>query len=347
MGSNPEREALSALTRVARHIAPLPGHKSVVWVASDNVLADWTNRATQRDSGSKFIEPATLEAQEALNNAHASLYPLDASQLEAGGITADIGTHNVLVVGKSDRDKSLQGLGDMVPGMKPGRETAQMQQDTHPIQGTFRQLAEDTGGRALRRASDIATELNSIVEDGRAAYLLSFTPDQPADDKYHLLTVRVSSRKDLKLHYRTGFQYKKDPVSLKDRFRQALWDAADSNEIALTAAPSISATGTNLKLNIGATDLDLAQQGELWTGKLDVFLVERDGEGVHAKLSGQTLGLRLKSATYQRLLTEGVPFEVDVHPSPETASVRMVVVDENSGRMGSVTIPAASLVAKP
>jgi hypothetical protein len=50
-------------------------------------------------------------------------------------------------------------------------------------------------------------------------------------------------------------------------------------------------------------------------------------------------------STYQRLLPSGIPFEHLVHLQPETASLRIVVVDENSGRMGSVTIPASAIEA--
>jgi VWFA-related protein len=346
-GSNPERDTLYQLTSVAGHLAAVPGHKSLVWVSSDNVLADWSNQEVARqDKGSKFIDPIALRAQESLNNAHTSIYPLDASQLEAGGITADLGNRNVLAMGKTDRDNSLKKLGDADNGASPGRDIAQGQQDTHPIQGAFRDLADATGGRALRRASDIAGELDGIVNDGRAAYLLSFTPDQPPDNKYHLLTVKAVGRRDLTLRYRTGYEYDKEPASLKDRFRQAISQPADGGDIGLTVNPSITTNGTALKLNIAASDLGLAQQDELWTGKLDVFLVQRDDEGVHVQVSGQTLGLRLKPATYQRLLSDGIPFEVNVQPQAGAGSVRIVVVDENSGRMGWVTLPAAGLEAK-
>ena len=115
LGSNPERDALFVLEGVARHLTSVPGHKSLVWIASDNVLADWTSQAAAKeDQGSDFIHSIALRTQETLNDAHVSIYPLDASQLEAGGIAADIGTRNVLVVGKSDRDMSL--VGDTAPG---------------------------------------------------------------------------------------------------------------------------------------------------------------------------------------------------------------------------------------
>jgi len=347
LGSNPERDVLSILPGLARHMAAIPGHKNLVWVSSDNALADWSNQAVARqDKGSKFIDLLALSAQEALNDAHASIYPLDASQLEAGGIAADLGTRNVLPVGFSDRDKQLKDFG-AAPGMKPGRDTAQMQQDTHPIQGAFRDLAEATGGRAFRRSGGIANELDSVVDDGRATWLLAFTPDQPADDKYHLITVKLTGRRDITLRYRTGYQYNKEPATLKDRFRQAVWQPRDITEIALTASSVPAAKGSILKLNIAATDLDLAQQGDLWSDKVDVFLIQRDDAGLHAEVSGQSLGLNLKPATYQRLLREGVPFEAKVQLRPDSGSIRVVVVDENSGRMGSVTIPATDFGARP
>ena len=61
-------------------------------------------------------------------------------------------------------------------------------------------------------------------------------------------------------------------------------------------------------------------------------------------MDGQTLGLRLLPSTYQHLLAAGVPFEQVVEVKPGTGSLRVVVVDENSSRMGSVTIPRSALV---
>ena len=47
--------------------------------------------------------------------------------------------------------------------------------------------------------------------------------------------------------------------------------------------------------------------------------------------------------TYQNLLPKGVPFEHAVSMRPGMASLSLLVVDENSGRMGSVTVPALAM----
>jgi VWFA-related protein len=357
-GANPARDALAILVSVARHLAALPGHKNLVWVASDNVLADWSNKSVSVDKGSKFIEPFTLRAQEAMNDAHVSVYPLDASQLEGGAIEASTQHRNVELTPAALDNAAMMGLGgsnstmegqDIAVGRdpRPGRLTTQMQQDLHPIQGAIREVADATGGRIFRRSGSIATELDSVVDDGRAAYLLSFTPDQPADNKYHLIAAKVPGRKDITLRFRTGYQYNQEAATLKDRFREAVSKAADVSEITLTANPVPASKGASIKLNIAAIDLDLAQQADRWFDKLDIFLVQRDDAGLHAQVTGQTLGLRLRPESYQRLLRDGVPFEMNVNARPETTSVRIVVVDENSGRMGSVTIPAAAIATKP
>jgi len=201
---NPERTALSILVIAARHLVTIPGHKNLVWIASDNVLADWNNRPANTDKGSKALDPFAMKVQETLNDAHVSIYPLDASQLEAGSIGADLRNRNVEAVGYSARSQMAADQGN---GLNPGRITAQLQEDVHPIQGIFREVSEATGGRTLRRSSDLAAELNGVVADGHAAYILSFTPDTPPDGTYHELRVKLTLRKDIALRYRTTYLY--------------------------------------------------------------------------------------------------------------------------------------------
>jgi VWFA-related protein len=349
--SSPGRDSLLILLGVARHLATVPGHKNAVWVTSDNVLADWTDRAVGSNKGSKHIEAFVLRVQETMNEAHVALYPLDASHLEGSGINADLQTRNVEV--------EPGAVNVPVPGKQPawdnlrlsgnargGRDTAAMQQDVHAIQATIRELAEGTGGRAIQRSGNIASALNSVVQDGIATYLLSFSPNTAADDQYHVLTVKLTTRRGVVLRYRTGYFYTKEPATLKERFQRALWQPLDLNEIAVSAHPATSAGGVALKLNIKTGDLALKQDHDRLVDKLDIFLIQRDRDEAHARVTGQSLGLALLPATYQKLLEQGLPFEQVVHQVQDAGSVRIIVVDENSSRMGSITVPAASMMVE-
>ncbi len=161
-------------------------------MASDNVLADFSEKEPNNEKGDKNLGPLTLRVQETLNDANVSLYPLDVSQLEAGGVGANLEGANVELnpvsnvqvdlasLPAGEREEALEALAKSQGNTDPGRLMSSLQQDAHPIQGLFRDLATATGGRALRRASDIAAELDSIVADGRATYLVGFTPGHAA-----------------------------------------------------------------------------------------------------------------------------------------------------------------------
>ncbi|MDR3726325.1 MAG: VWA domain-containing protein [Terracidiphilus sp.] len=341
MGGNPGRESLAILLSAARHLAAVPGHKNLVWVASDNVLANYTDRAVGSDKGGKHIDGFALRAQEVLNEAHVSVYPLDASQLEASIPDASLQNRNVEL---SQSVTVSEGGGGGSHGgesaQPPGRLTAEMQDNIRPIQSVVREMAEATGGRVFRRAGDIATDLKGVVEEGRGSYLLAYTPDTPADDQFHQLTVKLPTRRGVTLRYRTSYLYSKDPATPKERFRQAVWQSLDASEIAVSAWPVAAYTGATLKLNIAINDLALKLSGDRWKDKLDIFVVHRAADGLHTRISGRTLNMGLLPATYQKYLTEGVPFEQFVEKEEGSWSIRILVVDENSGRMGSVTLPS-------
>lgn len=340
LGRNPARASLIILAGVARHLAVLSGHKNLVWVSSDNVLADWQDQTVGIDKNPRSIDNFALRAQEAMNEAHAAVYPFDVSQLETAAIGADIQHTNVELTPTAVKAASASPKNNT-----PGRISAEMSQDLHPIQEPIRQIAEATGGRTIRRAGDLAAQLNSIVGDGHATYLIGFYPDQSADGQYHNITVKLIGHRGVTLRYRTGYLYAKEPETLKERFQQAIWQSVDVNEIAVTAKALPLVPGATVQLEIAASDLSLEQQGGRWMDRLDIFFLERDDAGLHAQVQGQTLGLRLKPVTYQNLLQSGVPFERSVQLKPGVASLRVVVVDENSGRMGSVTLPATALGA--
>jgi hypothetical protein len=68
---------------------------------------------------------------------------------------------------------------------------------------------------------------------------------------------------------------------------------------------------------------------------------------MRAVLKEQTLALDLKPATYQKVLRDGIPFDQYFDIKQDSGTVRIIVVDENSGRIGSITLPAATGSAIP
>ena len=132
-------------------------------------------------------------------------------------------------------------------------------------------------------------------------------------------------------------------VAQLERAQQAQAGNADASQIAVTVQAEPLPAGASVKLSIAASDLGLNESAGRWCDKLDIFFIQRDDAGLEAQIEGQTLGLRLKSSTYQNLLRDGLPFEHFVQFKRAAATLRVLVVDENTGRMGSVTIPGSAL----
>ncbi|MDE3163215.1 MAG: VWA domain-containing protein, partial [Acidobacteriota bacterium] len=347
LGSSPGRNSLLFLELIARHLAALPGHKNLVWVTSNNVLADNLSQAAARqERGSEHIDSLAASVQQPLNDAHVSLYPLDASQIETAAIGADVGTRNVLAVGYTDRDARTAQMGDAAGGQLPGRDTARLQQDVKPIEGLYRDLASATGGRALPRASDITGELDTIVRASDAAYLLSFSPDTQPDNHFHNLALTVPGRKGIRLQYRTGYLYQKQPDTIRDQFRQALWSAADITELPLQATPVTDEKGFLLKVIVGPADLSPVPGGNRWNDFLDLFLVSRDDVRRQAQVQGERIALHLRTATWETVQKQGLAFDQRLDAPPATGTLRLIAIDERSGKLGTLTIPAAALAQR-
>jgi VWFA-related protein len=339
MGNNPLRYALEGMVALARHFASVPGHKSIAWISGDSVLANWDDQAVSIDKGSKQLQAALLRTREALNEAQIALYAVDASAVEGGAVDASIQNRNVEL-------NQVDQNGPMIRNNTPGRATAQMQQDTRGIEGPVRQLAESTGGQVFNRGSDLKASLEGIDRDSSSYYELAFAPDTPADGKFHSLQVKVPNRKDVVLRYRSGYMYAEDSAGTEQRFQQAVWSPQDATAISLTAeaVPPDAASGDSaVKLRIGLPGLALEQKDGRWTDQLYIFVVQRDDAIQKAEVSGDTLGLSLKQATYDTGMPAGIPYQRAVEVKSKLGSIRVIVVDGNSGRMGSVTLPSSAL----
>ena len=97
-------------------------------------------------------------------------------------------------------------------------------------------------------------------------------------------------------------------------------------------------TQRTLQLTIAAADLSLEELEGLWLDSLDIFTIQRDDSALQAKIDAKTLRLRLHADTHARVLKDGVPFQASISLPAPGKSVRLIVVDGNSGRMGSLTL---------
>lgn len=120
-GSERTRQSLIVLGAVAAHMGAIPGHKNLVWLAADNVLADWTDQTAGSSNGPYSLASLAMSTQEALNDARVSLYPLDASQIETAAIDARLQNDSVQL-NPTVRDRNPNGSLDDASTLPGARE---------------------------------------------------------------------------------------------------------------------------------------------------------------------------------------------------------------------------------
>jgi hypothetical protein len=176
------------------------------------------------------------------------------------------------------------------------------------------------------------------------------------------LLVKVAGRKDVKIRYRSGYLYTEESSTTKQRFQQAIWSPRDAGDLTLTAQaiPPVQPGGeSSVRLHINfpslafekaapadttnSSDAKSPQDGPRWTDQLYIFVAVRDDATRNAEVSGDTLRLSLKQSTYESGMPDGVPYQRAIETKSKLGSVRVIVVDGNSGKMGSVTLPSSAL----
>jgi hypothetical protein len=89
----------------------------------------------------------------------------------------------------------------------------------------------------------------------------------------------------------------------------------------------------DVKLSIGIAALDLAQDGGRWQGKIHVIFAQKDKNGRQFDYRDDTLQIDVEA-----MRSSGVAYHQVVKPNPKASLLRVVVRDE-AGNLGSVTIP--------
>lgn len=327
---------LQALEAIANHVASLPGRKNLVWVTGGFPFA------INLDTFHPFLERRTFaeetkRATRLLNEANVAVYPVDARGLigfqpfsgpEAGGPRAVA----------------------LLPPRRPG-QAAPIDHYAESID-SMKHLAGLTGGRAFYDNMDIKGAVRSAMEDTAVTYTLGFYADAATlDDKFHDIKVQVD-RKGVDVRYRQGYFAFKDELHSDQQRRQeladALWSPLDSTAVPLIMRlepvdqPEPGLLRAYLAADLRSLAIEQQANGH-WAGGVDVLLVQQDKSGKTLGSSLQTLNLDLDKSNREGLLKTGVPLGKYLRPKPGLATVRAIVMDRASGKIGSLIVPVSQV----
>ena len=319
------KSTLESLRILSSWVAGIPGRKVLVWVTGSVPFINQSDTTSLR-AGDYY------RAMKALSDANVSVYPVDAR-----------GLFNLDFQAQSD---VYMGSGPYIAAPVPGSiRSVPGPQD--PVYGHFamNEFAKATGGLALYNRNDIEKMLETAASDSARYYMLSYYLRKHTAG-WHKLKVSVK-RSGVTTRARSGFYVtKQEPEA--EAVRQAEENTAVLSPFEYTALPltlkwssTMSAEGKR-KVHFEVAippSAGLVDDTERNVLDLDFMTMATAASGEAAGLTSRNVHSALKPAAVQQIEGSGVTYVSNLELKPGEYAVRVVVRDNCTGRVGSVTAP--------
>jgi VWFA-related protein len=320
---------LQAMQQVAQALAGFPGRKSLIWASggfpfsvSDNTMQlAPVGRDTLAD-----VLPLYEHTWQLLNDAQIALYPVDVKGLQVVGVPS----------------ASVSN-----PGKNYGRNMNWRNLDT---QAAFETFADMTGGRAYFNSNDLAKGFRKAVDDSAEYYMLGYYLDRSKTKAgWRKLAVKVK-REHVEVRARSGFFVTNatvDPENSRNSdISSALESPLDFTSLALVARWDKIGPGQELGKKHVIYEIHLTPDAAVIDDTdnnhvaMDFMVVARTPDGKAAdQPSGKKIDAHLTPERLSAVRQLGLAFGGALDLAPGEYTVRFVVRDDLSGRVGSLSAP--------
>lgn len=343
--------SFSALEWIAARVAGIPGRKNLIWLSGGFPFAlglDFDEEAfaemdrleqmnlddakprpritpqsitrVRRDVGKEIERLGRL-----LNHSNLAIYPVDVRGLVAPRMP-DSGQE----IGRS-------------PGVAPDPTF----HDLRLTHLAMHEVAVATGGQAFLNSNALQKSIERVLDQPAESYTLGFAPSHNEwNNKFRRLTVRVT-RPGLRVTYRRGYvATPAEPVGRTGRtaaLSAASLSPLDATGIGITVqiekGTANDAPALIVEVQIDARNLVLTQREGKFVGAVAVQYVQRSATGAQLHRAEQTVNLNLKPEAYQTILNNGLAFTKELPVAASAHLLRIVVRDETSTAIGSLSVP--------
>jgi VWFA-related protein len=295
------RATLSSLGIIAKHVAAIPGRKSLLWLTADLPFSG--------EAAARILGPANI-----------AVYPIDARGLMPQQVMTD----------SASGPRGVAPASATPPvGIEAMQEVAyetggRAYVNTNGISEAIREVVEDTGARYtlgfyVDEASvdgkfhELKLQVNKAgvsLELPRGYFATKDPP--PSDSVYSMLLAAIQS----------PFDATAIPLDIK------------AARMEKPRAHLLEFTGF-----IGIANLPMPAEDADHSALLEVRLVEQDAAGNVLRQAIHRMDLRLTEKQYRSYLETGVAFRQTLQPLASTTVVRVLVREPQSRQLGSVILP--------
>lgn len=320
---------LQGMQQLSQALAGCPGRKSLIWAGGGFPFSVSDNTMQLAPAGRDSLVdvlPMYEHTWQLLNAAQIALYPLDVKGLQVTIIpSASVGR----------------------PGKNFARNMSQRRMDTETTLLTF---ASMTGGRAYYNSNDLVKGFRDAVRDSAEYYMLGYYLDRSnTKSGWRKLAVKVN-RDHVEVRARSGFFVTNatiDPeTSRNNDIASALQSPLDYTSLALVGRWDNIEPGkepgkkrVNYEMHLAA-DPALIDDTDNNHFALEFAALAKTPEGQQVDHPvGQKFDTHLTPEQASMTRQQGVTLRGALNLAPGEYTVRFVVRDDLSGRVGSVAAP--------
>ncbi len=347
--------SIEAMRSLSRLLGGLPGRKNVVWLTSympfdlipedravsdAELLADLPAQGRARSvnvnaGGSLAAEQRALHNQEIrdaesrLASANIAIYPVDLHGLISGqeSMAAVSGAHSTDIHGAALANAALAQSNSLLSS-----------------QGSMREVAAETGGRAYMNENEIRQGVALASADSQASYMLGYYPENKKwDGKYRSIKIKVAQG-DTEVRHRKGY-FAIDPateknVNFENDVANALQIGAPATQVSFMAQAKATDPGkVRVVFLVDAHTLSAEDAGGKKKMNVAMYASIYDAHGKNLGTRSLTVDQAFDDATYQQILAKGMMAPIDMDIPAGGQELRLAVLDNKTGFIGTVTGP--------
>jgi VWFA-related protein len=210
--------------------------------------------------------------------------------------------------------------------------------------GTMQEIASETGGKAYTNQNDIKLGISLAASDEKASYSIGYYPENKKwDGKYRSIKVKVSQG-DTQVRYRKGY-FAMDPMQAKGyNSQQDISAALDLNAPATQVSFMAQAKPTGpgkmrVVFLVDAHTLTAEDSGGKKKINVTLYASIYDGNSKNLGTHTTKVDQPFDAATYQQILEKGMLVPIDVDIPAGGKEMRLAVLDNKTGLIGTVTGP--------
>jgi VWFA-related protein len=316
---------MNAFLGISYSLSGIPGRKSLIWATGGFPFNIESPSSVPGGYLSLLYERTML----AMNEAEISVYPVDIR-----------GLINNSVFASGSQSGSISGS-------IANRQTTNRGWLNQSKFDTLNDFAEMTGGKAFYNTNDVAGSFKRAADDGSSYYMLSYYLDTHSNKPgWRKLKVKVD-KKDVEIRSRTGFfvtNSTMNPMLSRNLdMSNALHSPIEGTGVPVTVQwLSVAANGDKKKavflaqMPAGSLVFDPAGRDQL---NFDFAALAYDKDGKEAGEAVKNFTKPIPQDQLAAVHANGVGFRNSLDLAPGKYTVRFVVRDNVTGKIGSVTAP--------